>query len=450
MKKVLLISLIVALAFWGIYPSNTKKEIPLYYVDAKPMQTESQTIKKETVQPVGLYQEIKKNHHREKSLFIETELDVNTTRDTDCILTAHIKNSDPLEASNYFWRKNGQLLGIGSSIERSFSKGLHFIELIIKNGEEERNVTIRLKAWDYKKIQNVNIEHGSDTKEIINEEVYDYKQRLIKRYSKYSTYSVLYNEENQKVEDRNEYRYLSETGEIHIGGRIKRYSYNTKGKILTMQKLSLEEESHYFEKNSYDEKGELVLQLSGEDSEHLIEQSQFYNNTVYDDSESHITYIEYDYPNPIVKYNKNKKIIYREYDYGYMTEKTSYEYDENNKHRKTIRISDYDGQKSTTTNTYDKEGNVLSREQIRTEGEEVICHYNITSTYNNSFKIATQKQKIIDGECSKDYIKNSFKRYVYNNDGSLKETLSFENNHSKEPLKTAKILKFYSNTLERE
>lgn len=134
-----------------------------------------------------------------------------------------------------------------------------------------------------------------------------------------------------------------------------------------------------------------------------------------------------------------------------MKESISYEYDEDGKKHKSTQISTYEGSKEESNiNLYDKVGNTIFHESIQKEGEEVLCHYNIESTYLQPYQIHTKREKIIDGDCTKSYIKDSFQRYSYEEDGAIKEILSLEDNNSKEPLITFKTLKFYSNTLEME
>lgn len=282
MKIVFVVSLLLALAFWGLYQEENEEK-KIYHVP-----THTTIVKHETIEEKNEIftsrseksLEINNTNIKtleEKKLFIETDLDINVTRDNPIRLTASLKNANEEEASNYFWRENGQVLAIGTSIEPNFSKGSHIIELTVKNGEQEVKATIKVVAWDYKKVQRLRIENSNEHIEILTQMVYDHKNRLIQRDSLHSNYQAIYNEKNQKVEVRREYHHFSkEDGTNYSGGSIRRYTYNQKGVVLTIEKVSLEEESLSFEQFTYDEKGVQTSYLSGIDRENLIDYPKLY------------------------------------------------------------------------------------------------------------------------------------------------------------------------------
>ena len=382
----------------------------------------------------------------ESPLIVELPNEVNITRDNIYKVEAKVKKSNSENACNFFWRENGELIGLGETLEKEFSKGEHTINLTVQNGDYISQKKIIVKAWDYKKIQRKLFDKNIDDFELIGEAVYDHKERLLRRYNGFATYSNQYNEQDQRIEYRVEYESYPEDSYIRY------YTYNEDGQRLSIERVTLDEEPVSFQEFIYNEEGIQIATKRGVDCEHLEEIRYDLPEIIYDEGNSTLyssTYSPEENQDKVI-YNEKHQIIYEKHDYGYVKETNSYEYDKDSKLSKSIRESKYSDKTTITTSLYNKKGETISSIFLEQKGEEVICNYTTQVTYNQEGQRATVNQEVIDGDCSQQYVETSYKRFTYNKEGSIDKVIEAENNTTKESFTMFKMVTFFTNSLEEE
>jgi hypothetical protein len=445
MKKLLIVPILFAIALFGFYHNNIEgKKI---YVQPAEMTAIEDTII--LIEKNGAdYQSKKETNVTKPKLFkVEIGADINTTRDNEIEIQATVKNlANPTEC-NFFWYEEGELIGMGLPLTKSFEKGEHILTLKARTTEGNESIDrVIVTAWDYHKVVHTyynSLINSFDTQRL---NVYDHKKRLVLRESSYAKYMVTFNEEGLEEEVRNEYHHHPEWSDI------RRYTYREDGSMETIKTLNLNEELTYFEKYFYDEEGNFTNIASGRNEElALAEQQQ--NVELYEES-SNIYYnpenyeSSYDDKSKVIK-NEQNQTTYEEYDYGYVKESNSYEYDDNQTLIKSKRVSSYQsGDKEISIVEYDQEGNPIRDERVYKQGEEVLCHYNRVSTYNSNRKRLTSENKVLDGDCSNTIGEDSFEIYSYDEEGELKSIKESHEKGSEESYTSYKVIQFYSNTLE--
>ena len=447
MTKLLIIPSLLALTLFALYNNKVEEEsIYIYPVEIKENRKKilSEQVEIFTIKNEAIIKDISKD---EKPFTVETTLELNTTRDNETTLTAIVKNS---KSYNLFWYEKGELIGMGETITHSFTKGEHTIYLQAKDTKgHESNATIMLKAWDYRKVKTLYFDTNSDEFKKRNIRVYDHKNRLILRDGIYSKYSVIFNENGQKEEIRNEYYQYPEWN------KIEQFTYTEKGDIKSVRTVNLNDELIRFVENIYDEKGNLTNIISG------IVEDELTNYTIYqeeeDESEDEVyskseetVYEEINDNKSKIVYNEHNQTTYEEITLNDIKEVSIYEYDNKQNMIRSKITSTYQNYENIVTLHYDKDMNELNREEIYINSEEVTCHFNSSFTYNKAGQKLINKNEVLDGNCENQYISNSFTSYTYDKDGELKQIVKADEEGSDELYVSYKILKFYTNSLEEE
>jgi hypothetical protein len=202
MKKVLVIVAIFILAIFVFYQINEYEESSLVH-----SVTETKVRYKVLSQKSEQLTAQKEIVIEEKRFLVDIGSDRNITRDFDITLSATVKNVENSDACNYFWREDGEIIGMGSSIERSFSKGEHIVNLQVVDSEgREANDTIKVTAWDYYKIKKDHYSISTGEYTHTEWDIFDHNGHyLLLDDGSFSKYTVIYNDEGRQIETKSEY-----------------------------------------------------------------------------------------------------------------------------------------------------------------------------------------------------------------------------------------------------
>jgi hypothetical protein len=444
MNKLLIIPALLALTLFSVY--HHKIEGKKMYEQPMMMEKMEQKILNEQVE---IYNVKKENNISEEKVFtITTEKDINTTRDSDTTLTVKVQNANNEEACNFFWYENDVLIGIGSTLEHSFEKGEHVITVIAKDAEgHESNATTIVTAWDYTKVETLHFDVNYGNLEYKEVELYDHKGRyIIMDDSTFAKRHYVYDEEDNRIENTVVYY------EYPHESRQWLYTFDENHNQLSAKSINIETgRTLYYTVKTYDEEGNVTSSKSGNNEENLRDDSIDYG-AYYEDND----YYEYNSTQEENKddktiLNEAGKITYNEKNYDDMKIIEEYSYDDNGSMTQQISTMITENYKyDITIYNYDSTQDVSSTEQIYKTDEEVNCHYKITSTYNEDGSQNTEKREILDGICSEEVEENSFKKYIYDNDGRVKNIISSLENESDDNLTTLKVIKSYTNDLDSE
>ncbi|SFV56431.1 hypothetical protein MNB_SV-12-1188 [hydrothermal vent metagenome] len=375
----------------------------------------------------------------EKMLQVDIGADRNITRDSEITLSSNVKNIENSDACNYFWRENGEVIGVGASIERSFSKGEHIINLQVIDSEgREANDTIKVTAWDYYKIKKMHYSISTGEYTHTEWDIFDHTGKyLIMDDGVFSKYTLVYNDDGKQIEERIEYYTYPEENTKTF------YTYDENGNVATTEILDADDIMVSFHTYTYDENGNLISTKSGTDEDNLSEDKIYvYTDPSEDDNLTNKN-------NNITTYNKNGKMTYSEVDYGYFKETNEYTYDEKDNLVKDVSILISDDTYESSINSYDENGNTINSEKVYKNEDKTLCHYKSKLTYNKKGYLSTKENEVLVGDCSHN-MEAQYISYLYDDKGNIIETkskLSIEDDSSDE-YTTLKTIKFYSNELD--
>ena len=436
MKKLLIIPALLSLTLFTIYH---------YKVEEKKVYEQPKVIKKIEQQIFTNYTKTytikdENNKSEEKIFTVETIAEINTTKESEITLSAKVLNATNVEECNFFWYEEGELIGMGSPLEKSFSKGKHLLTVVAKDTEgHESNATVTVTAWDYRKVEVLHFNANYGELEYKELTIYDHKGRyLIMKNGTFSKYINVYDEEDNRVEHRViYYNYPSES-------RQDLYTFDENHNQLTFTAIEITTgQTIYYNVKTYDEEGNVTSSKSGENEDEL-----------YDDYIEHNReYVNYN-PTSTTKINdktildEHDNIIYEERDYGHTKEITKHIYDDNNKMTQYISttISD-ENREETYIYNYDENQTLLNMEHIYKIDDTIACHDRTSSTYNKNGQKKTEKREMLDGVCL-EYAEDSFKKFSYDKDGRVKNVTTSTDEASDNNQTTLKIIKSYTNELE--
>ncbi len=443
MKKLLIVPALLALTLFSIYH---------YKIEGKKVYEEPTAIVKMEQDVLMIQNEIysakKEDNASEVRLFkVVTTAEINTTRDNEMTLSAKVENVSNAEACNFFWYEDEELIGMGSTLEQSFSKGEHVITVMAKDGEgHESNATVTVTAWDYKKIETLHFNANYGDLEYKEVELYDHKGRyLLIDDGTFVKFTNAYDEDDNRIEHKTIYYSYPEDSRQWL------YTFDENHNQLTTKSINLQTgKTEFYNVKTYDEEGNITSSKSGQNEDNLYEEPIGYGNP-YDNEE----YYEYNDSSNIderdkVTLNEAGKVTYEERNYENMKIIEEYRYDDNNtvvtQHTSTMITEEINA--NITIENYDKEQNIISSEQIYKIGEEVTCHYKTTITYNENGMQDTEKIEVLDGICSEDDNEGSLKKYSYDKEGRVTNINSSLEQDADENMTTLKVIKSYTNELE--
>lgn len=437
MQKVLIIIALFILAIFVIYQINEYEESTFVH-----SVTETKVKYKVLSEKTEQFKAEKKIVLEEQNLSVDIGVDKNVSRDTEVTLSATVQNVKNLYACNYFWRENGEIIGTGSSISVSFSKGEHIVNLQVLDSEgQEASDSIKITAWDYYIVKNKY--YSPVTGEFMREglEVYDHNGNyLLLDDGSFSKYTFLYNDEGREIEMSTEYYNYPEEN------RKKFYTYDDNGNIATIELLNADDVMVSFQTYEYDEDGNQVSSKSGVDQETLVEDEVYAYIDPYEDRNS--TYRD-NSPSPITRYNENNQTIYNEIDYNYLKVIYEYSYNKDGTLIKDISTTISGEESESRITNYNENGNNTNSEILYKKDDETICHYEIELTYNIDGHISTRGKKVLEGDCS-NRVNPEHSSYRYDGRGNIIEikSKSFIEDDYSEEYTTLKTFRFYSNELE--
>jgi len=444
MKKLLIIPALLALTLFSIY--HYKIEGKKIYEQPTIIEKMEQSIFIEQAEIYSSKKETKDDNETEEKLFsLEIPSEVNTTRDHETTLTAKVKNANNPDACNFFWYEDGELIGTGSTFEHSFSKGEHFITIEAKDGEgHEANATTNVIAWNYKKIETLHFNTNYGDLEYKELEIYDHKGRYILiDDGNFAKRINIYDEEDNRIEHQTiYYMYPYES-------RQWLYTFDENHNHLSSKSIKIETgETLYYSVKTYDEEGNVTSSKSGLNEDALHNDYTKYDSPYGDDyTEYNSTEVVHTDDKSIL--NEAGLVTYEERNYEHMKTINEYSYDDNNSLvEQTSTMITKEVNYDITIYKYNNNQDISSTEQIYKTGEEVTCHYKNSSTYNEDGMQATKKQEILDGICPEYIVKESFKKYSYDEDGRVKNVMSSLEKESDNNITTLKVIKSYTNELE--
>jgi hypothetical protein len=431
MKKVLVIMAIFILAIFIFYQMNEYEESKLIHsvtgtkVTYKVLSQESEqlVVQKEIV-------------IEERRLIVDIGSDRNITRDSDVTLSATLKNIENPDACSYVWREDGEIIGVGSSIERSFSKGEHIVNLqVIDSERREANDTIKVTAWDYYKVKKDHYSASTGEYSYTEWDIFDHNGNyLLMDDGLFSKYSIIYNDEGKQIETKLEYY------EYPQNNTKKLYTYDADGNVETIEILNADDVTIGFHTYSYDEDGKQISSKSGTSEDNLTEDEVYVYSDLYLDANS---------TNSVTNYNENGMLVYSEEDYYYFKEINKYSYDEKGNLIKEIHTLTLGDGNESRINTYDENGNTISSEMLYTDANKTLCHYSTKLTYTKENYVSTRANKVLEGDCSQQILAE-YMSYTYDDFGNvieIKSKLSMDEDSSSE-YTTLKTKMYYSNELE--
>ena len=379
-----------------------------------------------------------------KVFFVEISGELNTTKETLITLDAVVKNVENLEAFNYWWYEDKELIEIGSTLEKAFDKGQHNITLVVRdgNGTEVNSMEV-VNAYDYESITSLHYDAYYGGLLYKERSVFNHKgQYVLYDDGVYMKEILTYDEKGDTLLERAKEYYKNPER-----NRKTKFIYDDKGNRLVIQTFDSEGISTSYILYVYDDNSSLIDMKFG------INADDIDNYDVPNDDEEMITYdpssyIEEQIPEDVVRLNDEGKVVYEERYYGvYEKVSTTMTYDENSNliHSETKSNSPYD--EGTTIIDYDEKGNEINRESKYKMEDGSSCHYSTKRTFRNSNQIESQVSTLLGGECPQiDEIK---RLYRYNEEGEvigIKATIDGE--ELSEAHSTLEVIKEYTNELD--
>ncbi len=441
MKKLIIIPVLLGLTLFSVY--HYRIEGKKIYEQPNIMEKMEQNILMEQ----GEIYTAKKEHNKTeiKIFTVELPAEINITRDNETSINTKVKNANHAEACNFFWYEDEEFIGMGSTLEKSFSKGEHIITVIAKDGEgHESNATTTITAWNYRKIETLHFDSNYGDLKYKELEIYDHKDHyLVMDDGQYEKYTNVYDENDNQIEHKVIYYNDPIYNEKWL------YTYDDNHNQLTVKSINLHTgKVQYYNAKTYDEEGNITSSKSGTNEDNLYDDyieygNSYENEEYYEYNASHNTDENYK-----VILNEAGAVTYEERNYEYAKFIEEYSYDDNNTMTQHISTMITDEIKyDITIYNYNDQQNVSSSEQIYKIGEEVTCHYKTTTTYNEDGMQDTEKQETIDGVCSEDADDNSFKKYSYDKNGRITNISSSLEKESDDNMTTLKVIKTYTNEL---
>jgi len=441
MKKLLIIPALLALTLFSVY--HYKIEGKKIYEQPTVIEKMEQSI---FIEQAEIYSSKKENNLSEEKIFtIKIATEVNTTRDYATTLTVEVENATNPDACNFFWYENEKLLGLGATLEQSFSNGEHTINIIAKDGEgHESNATVSVLAWDYTKIETLHFDSNYGDLEYKETEIYDHKDRYILiDDGTFAKHSYVYDDEDNRIERRViYYNYPHES-------RQWLYTFDENHNQLSSKGINIQTgNTLYYNVKTYDEEGNETSSKSGNNEDDLHDDYIEYGTPNADDYYEYNTTRQVQEGDKIVK-NEAGKITYEERNYYDMKTIDEYSYDINGTLTQQVStMITKNNRYDITIYNYNENQDISSTEQIYKSNEEITCHYKTSSTYNEDGSQNTEKRETIDGICSENVDENSYKKYSYDEDGRVNNVISSLDKESDDNMTTLKVIKSYTNELE--
>jgi len=449
MKKLLIVPMVLALIIFSLYPedidgmdTSTKGNV------TKEIQLEEEILKiynnsKNEINNTLETNETTQVKVLDKNFSVEIKGELNTTKETVITLKAVVKNAQKLEACNYWWYEAKELIDMGSTLEKAFTKGEHNITLVVRdvNGTET-NSTAMVRAYNYKSIRTLHYDAYYGTLRYTERTVTNHKgQYVLYDSGIYSKELMTYDDKGMLVERvREYYNHPEENRKIE-------FTYDDKGNRLVSQTFNSEGISINYMLSIYDDNSSLIdikFGTSAEDIENNEVPEYEYEEVIYDAS----TYIEVKIPEDIVKLNDNGQVIYEERYYGEDDKVIStMTYNEDNKliRLERIRNSSYD--KGRSIIDYDAKGNEIKKEHKYQMDGQSLCHYSSKSTFTDSGQIKSRVSTLLGGECP--YVDEVKRLYSYDEEDNVIAVKAITNGEElSDAHSTVEVIKEYINELD--
>ncbi len=437
MKKILFVPIILGLLLLTLSHEDVEGNEPSR--DTKVIIQQETPIKKELSQVYNSnYDEINKSNENNFSVTIGR--DRNISRDSNESFVAQINNANNIESCNYFWKKDGEEVNFGKTVELTFSKGEHTVFVNVVCGNQEANATITVNAWDYYMITREHFDAYYGDVQYIEREIENHlHQYLLIDDGIYMKERFFYNE-SHKVE-RVETSYYNHPEQ----DTITYFTYTPEGLKSSEKTYNAKNELSSLEKYSYNQEGILISLLSGTNEEDLTEQIVDYSEYETNDNNTEVLYI----PEEIKsrrELNDEGLVIYEEYSSSSTKTVDEYRYDEEN--RIVEEKSSYISKDRTRIfkTIYNKDENIISRESKLSFENFVGCEYRTEYTYNENGVIKSKVDILLGGECP--YINEVKRVYTYDKEGNVKSIHADLDNGEEMGYATLKISKVYTNEIE--
>ena len=437
MKKILIIPMLLSLIIFAFYHQESNKKEHVIKIN------------KNIQEEIPIYNEIIEIYNNSKNELNSTNKkfkisvgsDINTTREKMITLNVKLENTQNIDTCNYFWYKEKNIIGIGSSVSHSFEKGEHKITVqVVCDKGDEANTSLWVRAYDYYTIRREHYNAYYGELEYTEIDILNYKDKYILMDDGiFSKYSYEYDEAGHTTQIKNEYYQYPNENETtqyeydEAGNKIKEIILNAKGEII------------YMTVNRYSEDGNLTSSKSGKDENSLIEdryENESYVNISYtdsDDEESEMNIEE------VKKYNDDAKLIYEEMNYGKI--KFIYEY----KYNEDVLVKDVtnivsENKSQSRINIYNDKAEVVTVERKFTTAKNTSCHYETNYSYTDKGDIKSKVDVLLEGECP--YLDDVKRIYNYDNQGNQKSTHAIVDGDEVNYITTLKVIKSYTNELE--
>jgi len=380
----------------------------------------------EPLPPKDIKVEKKVQTKKSKTIYTNRE-EINTTIQTKITLKSKFtKNSKEYK---YIWKEGKNIIGVGDSIERSFSLGERNLSCKIFDDNSLVGLdTINVIAWRYRKEMYYYFSTDTDKYELLETKFFNHLNQLILSYSSYDRSQFTYNEYGKVLENR--YEYINYPNSNYTITNI----YDGKN-LISMEKV--DDDGNSIESHIYDEEGKEIIQEELEQEE--LEQEE---NSQEETIKSDIIQKK-----PIKIYNKDGNLTHWEsinglYQRNFKYEKGRVVYVEliypNGKKSKTVRYDDkgretyieYKGRdKDNNLNSrdilnkeYNNKGNLIRKERKYSVKENIIQHTVERWSYKNGKKLSYKTEALVGVcPCSANLIKEET-IYHYDKDGNLSST----------------------------
>ncbi|CAA6818461.1 MAG: Unknown protein [uncultured Sulfurovum sp.] len=379
-----------------------------------------------------------------KRFSISIKGDLNITRDTVLKLVAEVNNTTEISRCNYWWYEGKELIDMGATLEKAFSKGEHDITVVVRDANgTETNSSVTVNAYDYYSIKRLNYDphYGnllSVEKQTMNHQgmyvLYD-DGTYLKEYSFY--------DENSNLTERTVeyYLYPSENRKIS-------YTYDDNANRLTSQTFDAQGESIYYSAHTYDDNGTVVTTKRGTNENDLVDEDySMYEGAVYYEDPYVVTPSEEDQvAKDIIELNDNGQVIYEELYYGDAKAVNKMSYDEDNKITRSERhsISSYDSRLQIMD--YNKDGQVIKKEIKYALEDREACHYMTESTYTSIGQIESEVSTFLGGVCP--FIDDVKRVFKYDAEGVVINVKANIDGEEGTGFTTLKVVKEYTNELD--
>jgi len=442
--KILVLPLVASLAFFAVdYSNDTEKVLKNEPIvkQIEQLPDEEHELSSEIVEVYNTnYNEMnisETNVTESKAFSVEIVGELNTTKETVITLSAKVSNAKNIDACNYFWYEENELLSVGAVLQEGFTKGEHELNLRVLDGStgEEINATVYVNAFNYyeTRIQYLNAYYGE--LEYEDREILNHKGNYLLRDDGYfMKHTYVYDEESRVIEEGSYYyEYPSENKKMvyvydSMGNRVSESTYGENGELL------------YLVVFEYDKEGNILKTLSGKDENSLVERSyedySYYGNETYSSP-----YVEKEGRKEL---NDNGDVTYEEVHHGDMKIVYEYEYDEKFNMLKDSSTMTSPRRFSESNSYYNKEGYVEHYDRKYGDSSGVLCAYNTNYTYDKNGRRKSTENQLLEGECF--YLDEIKRIYSYDKDGAVKNiesSIDGEKGYS-----TMKVIKTYINSYE--